>query len=249
MIVKCISVSARPFVTLGQEYEVKDIRWPSECSRTPRTYTVVDNFGNLTTHDAKYFEAVTSKEQKKTNMKVKYNANPRFYPYSTLTKGRVYEVVGKYKIGRAQLSGYMHCEDPVEFYTVVNDRGDKYDYCSEVFDEVVATTNESLEDTIAELEQKLADLKAERERNKCKNVFYKAYKAALDNDDFEDAIDTALVSVTDVISDALYLPLGIALNFYDGDDEKTTGIRLDSDYDWSIVQNRHGQNILICKER
>lgn len=162
-----------------------------------------------------------------------YTGNPNFYNYTTLTKGRVYNVVHTFTTGGRR--------GDTTYYCIVNDRGDRYAYRSSLFKE----TGEELDNTIAELEQKLEDLRAERARKTHKNIFY---RAMLDPD-FESNIDTALASFSDVITSTIHLPDGFALDLYNRGNEETTGIYLDPDYDWSIVKSDLGHSILICKER
>ena len=174
--------------------------------------------------------------------KVKYIPNRRFYSYSTLTAGATYTVESEYTTG-----AYDDDNPAVRWYRVRNDRGEFYDYRAELFEEVKSISARKIDKEIAELEAKLEQLREARQRTAVKNVFYRAYEADIDTGSFEDDLDSALVTLSDNIGTNENFTEGLSLYFHIGDAENT-GIALDTDYAWSIVEDGNGRCILVCKD-
>jgi len=173
--------------------------------------------------------------------KVTYIPNKRFYAYTTLTAGEKYTVESEYTTG-----AYDDDNPKVRYYRVRNDRGEFYDYRSELFEEVKTVSASKIDKEIAELEEKLERLREARQRSTVKNVFYRAYQDDNDSGSFEDGMENVLNDLSNLICDDHNFSEGMSLYFYT-DGPENTGIALDGDYVWSIIQDG-SRTILVCKD-
>lgn len=177
-------------------------------------------------------------------MKVKYNANPVYYPYRTLTKGKVYPVI----------SAYTDALNGIDYYSVINDRGDRYDYNAKVFDVVEGEVDTKTTKTtkIAELEKKIEDLKKQlKEEQYALNSKYVFWRVSQKDKTSEanDHLNGVLGDLSDAIAKHTSAKHGMGLWFSDSNTPEEAGIVLDSDYEWMIVRNKHGHTVLVCVEQ